>query len=286
MHQWTGLKQQCRFRLRDVCDHHNISSFLDDRHGREAVTLTDAIPHLCGMGRAKRLKRMVVVFTAFFDDSGTDRKNNKAFVMGGFLGRVEEWLEASNAWEQCLHEHPRIEYFKYSEFGPLSGQFCTFNRQQADNKIISLANTVARFNLHGFCAIVPQGLIKNKPRNKKLVGSRVYDWGFTGVIKIVLQYMRSQPAHEKVDFVFDDRSELWVNIEIFNKIKTQLIFDETMSHAGACVPGMDTQVDALQMASLLAGELLNAEETRGQSEALKIITDKNKITYLHCNARC
>ena len=50
--------------------------------------------------------------------------------------------------------------------GPLSGQFCTFNRQPADNKIISLANTVVRFNLHGFCAIVPQGLIKNKPRNK------------------------------------------------------------------------------------------------------------------------
>jgi hypothetical protein len=40
------------------------------------------------------------------------------------------------------------------------------------------------------------------------------------------------------------------------------------------------------MASLLAGELLNAEETRGQSEALKIITDNNKITYLHCDPRC
>jgi hypothetical protein len=106
------------------------------------------------------------------------------------------------------------------------------------------------------------------------------------VIEIVLQYMRSQPPHERVDFVFHDRSELWVNIKIFNKIKTHLIVDETMSHAGACVPGMDTQVDALQMASLLAGELLSAEETRGQSEALMIITDKNKITYLHCDPRC
>jgi hypothetical protein len=46
----------------------------------------------------------MVVFRAFFDESGKDAKDNKAFLMGGFLGRVEEWLDACDAWEKALQE--------------------------------------------------------------------------------------------------------------------------------------------------------------------------------------
>jgi hypothetical protein len=235
------------------------------------------------MGSSRQLQRLVTVFRAFFDESGTDRKKNKAFVMGGFLGRVEEWLRASDAWELCLHEHPRIDYFKHSEYQSLDGQFVRFNRQRADEKILALAKTIGEFKLHGFCAVVPHGIIKTKPVKKGLIGSRVYDWGFAGAVKLVLQHMRSQPIHEKVDFVFDDRSELRANIDTFNAMKAQPMFGELMAHAGGCDPGVDTETVALQMADLLAAEFLIAGEEQIQSDAFQIIRDKNRIGYQRCD---
>lgn len=221
----------------------------------------------------------MVVFKAFFDESGTDREKNKALVIGGFLGRVEEWSKASDAWDECLHESPRIEYFKHSEYQSLEGEFCRFNRQHADKKIISLANTIGSFGLHGFCSVAPHRIIENKPVEKGLVGTRIYDWAFAAAVKLVLQHMQDQPLDEKVDFVFDVRTELRANIDTFNAMKGQSIFDGLMSHAGECSPGNDRQVVALQMADLLAAEFLTAGEHRIQSEAFKIIRDKNKIGY-------
>lgn len=84
---------------------------------------------------------------------------------------------------------------------------------------------------------------------------------------------------EKVDFVFDARNELRANIENFNRMKGQTIFAELMSHAGECSIGDDHQIVALQMADLLAAEFLKAGEQQIQSDAFKIIRDKNTIAY-------
>ena len=243
------------------------------------LPITHTVRHLCGIAISKRMRRMIVVFRAFFDESGTDRTKNKAFVMGGFLGRVEQWLKASDAWEQCLHDSPRIEYFKHSEYESLDEEFKRFNRAQADQKILALANTIGNFELRGFCSVAPHGIIASKPAEKGLLGSRIYDWGFAGATKIVLDYMQSYPVSEKVDFVFDTRTELRANIEQFNAMKEQEFFAELMSHAGTCEPGTDDEVVALQMADLLAAEFLRAGESRIKSDAFKVIRDKNKIEY-------
>ena len=248
-----------------------------------SVPMTEAVPHLCGMPSSMRMQRLVTVFRAFFDETGRNPVEDKAFVMGGFLGRVEEWLKASDAWDECLHENPRIEYFKHSEFMNLGDQFWKFSRQQADKKILALATVIGNYDLTSFCAIVPHGLIKNKPVEKGLIGTRVYDWGFSLAIKLALQHMRSQPEHERVDFIFDKCSELRANIENFNAMKENPFTAEFMSHAGACDPGDDREVVALQMADLLAGEFLAAGEEQIQSEAFQVIRDKNKVGYARCD---
>jgi hypothetical protein len=99
--------------------------------------------------------------------------------------------------------------------------------------------------------VAPHPIIENKPVEKGLLGSRIYDWAFGGAVKLVLEHMHDQPLDEKVDFVFDLRNELRANIDNFNAMKGQSIFDELMSHAGECSPGDDRQIVALQMADLL-----------------------------------
>lgn len=223
------------------------------------------------------------MFRAFFDETGKDPSKDKAFVMGGFLARVEDWLGVSDAWDECLRASPAIDYFKHAECENLHEQFWRFSREQADRKKYALAEVIGNFKLRGFCAIVPHGIVKGKPVQRGLVGSRVYDWGFATATKLVLHHMASEPQHEKVDFIFDECTELRANIQNFNSMQVNPFFTELMSHSGTCVPGNDREVIALQMADFLAGEFLKAGEEQIQSDALELIRERNTIGYLRCD---
>jgi len=233
------------------------------------------------MPKRLRDKRLIVVFKAFFDESGTDPIKNKALVMAGFLGTVEEWERASDAWDICLHEHPAIEFFSHNEAAVLDGQFGTFNRTQADEKIRSLARVITQFELIGFCPWVPYLHFKERdPKaSRKVIGSRIYDWAFGAATSLVLGYMKkSTPEGEKVDFIFDERTELRACINLFNEVKQNAYFAYLAPWAGICIPGDDKVLAALQMSDLLAWEVSNAIDTKVKNEPLQIIEATTKLT--------
>jgi Protein of unknown function (DUF3800) len=250
-----------------------------------APLLSRALPHLCGMPKRLRDKRLIVVFKAFFDESGGP-ESSKALIMGGFLGRVEEWERASDAWDECLHQSPAIEYFKRREAQGPNGQFEGWDRPSADKKVLALATVISRFKLLGMCAIVPFGIFDGRdPKiTKGMMGTRAYDLAFAGAVKIVLQHMKeTMPEGEKVDFVFDDHSALAPNIDTFYTMKREPFFKEFMSPAGGCMPDDDKRVVALQMADLLAWEFSNHGKTRIMGDVLKLIRENNQIIYLRCD---
>ena len=242
------------------------------------------IPHLCGMPKRVRDKRWLMMFRAFFDESGTDPKKNKALVLGGFLGSVEEWERASDAWDACLHATPSIEYFKDSERKSLDGQFVKFNRATADAKVLALATTISQFALLGFCATVSYTwfMHRDAKASRGYVGARVYDWGFLTSTSGVLQHLDSKhPGSDLVDFIFDSRTELRACIEIYDRMKADRFFAH-MARAGECIPGDDKQLAALQMADLLAGECCDHMDTKERSDAFITIRDNNRIVHVPC----
>ena len=252
----------------------------------KAFPISRVVPQYCGMAERLRRQRRLLVYRAFFDESGLDPKLNKGLIMGGFLGSVEEWERASDAWDACLHASPSIEYFKDSEYKSLDGEFLQFNRTTADAKILALAQTLSRFELLGFCATVSYTwfMYRDAKASRGLLGSRVYDWGFLTATSGVLQYLDTKyPGSDTVDFIFDDRTELRACINIYNQTKANPFFASTMMRrAGECVPGDDKQIAALQMADLLAGESCVYMDTKVKSDAFVIIRDNNKIVHVPC----
>src|ERR1035438_6587987 len=75
------------------------------------------------MAKRYRDQRLLMIFRAFFDESGTSPHENKSLVMGGFVGHIDEWKQASEAWYECLQESPSINHFSRNEAKMLDGQF-------------------------------------------------------------------------------------------------------------------------------------------------------------------
>jgi hypothetical protein len=237
------------------------------------------------MPKRVRNKRLIVVLKAFFDESGGP-ESSKALIMGGFLGRVEEWELASDAWDECLHQSPAIEFFTHKEAQGLNGQFQGWDRSSAEKKVLDLATVISRFDLLGMCAIVPFGLFEGRDARitKGMLGTRAYDWAFATAVKCVLQRMKeTMPVGETVDFVFDIHSALLPNIETFYMMKKDEFFSDLMAPAGGCMPGDDKNIVALQMADLLAWEFSNHGKTQTMSDALKLIREKNQVGYMRCD---
>jgi hypothetical protein len=225
-----------------------------------------------------------MMLSAFFDESGTNPREDEALVVGGFLGSVEEWEKASDAWDDCLEQHPRIAYFKHQEAQALDGEFREFSRKSADDKIEALARVIASFDLMGFCSTVSYSWFEYRDASvaKKQMGMRPYDWGFVSVVNCVLWHLHESGVEDKVDFIFDNRGELSACIPIFYELKN----DSTLiqwQRAGGCVPGDDKQLVALQMADLLSWEFSHTIKTEEASEPFAIISRRHAIR--HCAAK-
>lgn len=236
------------------------------------------------MAKRFRDKRLLMIFGAFFDESGLNPHEDEALIMAGFVGHEDEWKRASEAWDQCLLESPKIDYFSRKEAIGLNGQFDRWKRPEADEKMRSLARVIAKFRLQGFAVSVPHSWFVNrhKKADKGVMGTRAYDWGFLTAVHGVLQYMSGLHADYTVDFAFDCRSELPACINVYNELKCRGDLPN-MDHAGVCVPGDDKKLAALQMADMLAGESSSLVQSGAEpSEALMSIMDTRMVIPLPC----
>jgi hypothetical protein len=224
-------------------------------------------------------ERLIMALRAVFDESGIDPKG-PAFVMGGFLSTVEEWQRAADAWIACLHQRPSIKTFHHYESQNRCGEFRGWKEEDADAKVLSLAQTIARFGLQGFVTIISHSWFvpRDKRASKGMFGSRIYDHAFMKVVSCVTDYVnRAIPGDDKVDFIFDRRPELKQCIPVFEEYRESL-----WRGSGTCVPDDDETNVALQMADLLASEFFKIVETQNQSEAVALINTAQPIFHLRC----
>lgn len=67
-----------------------------------------------GFAPNKARRRTLVPLQCFADGSGS-HKNEKFFVMAGYVASVEQWAAFAREWQERLDMTPRLPYFKMSE---------------------------------------------------------------------------------------------------------------------------------------------------------------------------
>lgn len=213
----------------------------------ERLKISRIIPHLCGMPKRLREKRIVVALRGFFDESAISPKDGSFLIMAGYVGTVGEFEKASDSWQECLDESPAITYYHHKE-------------PKGAGKMLSLAKVVRNHDLQGFIITIPHAPFRNRDSrvSKSLIGTRIYDWAFIHTVVNVLEWVDENfPDGEKVDFIFENRNELKLcRKKLYDPLSAEGI--GAWKRAGTCTPEEDKKVAALQMGDLLAGESLES----------------------------
>ena len=212
-----------------------------------------AIPHLCGMPKPMRDKRLLLMFRGYFDECNKNAADVR-FIMSGWIGRVEQWEVFTDAWQTVLSDKPAIEYFKGSEANTLGDEFLRFSSPDRDAKKLALAEVIRNSGMQGYVVTVPHDILGEKPSQlKKWMGTRVYDWAFMALVPKVIIDLLERGERSKVDFVFDGCSELRACIESYERQRNE--WPPSMrAIAGEVIPGDDKILAGLQAADFLAGE--------------------------------
>src|SRR6185437_2444135 len=141
---------------------------------------------------------------AFFDASGT-MGDSPAFVMAGYIGRVEDWERFTVEWQAALDQPKAIQYLRMSEAWARRGEFQGWAREDRDLRLKLLAPIINRYAIASILSVVP-----TQSWRKYFVGrlensyhDRPYYFAFHGVMANVVKYLHQKGIKEKVDFIFD-----------------------------------------------------------------------------------
>jgi hypothetical protein len=222
------------------------------------------IPHLCGLSKAKRERRRLIMAKVFVDDSGNSAEEPLMW-LGGWVGEVPTWDQFADQWHAALvAPNPKpIRYFKHYEARSLTGNFERFTELEAVEKTSNLARVLANGHaIYGvaYCLSRPflNRMIERHAINR--VHPYLKDPFYTCLNCIVGYVIGSQYQHypnDKVDFIFDGTQ----GSKQANRVMAQwdtirdLLPEPLPTNVGSVLPMNDLDVLPLQAADLFVGQL-------------------------------
>lgn len=171
-------------------------------------------PHDCS-------DRIAAVLMAYFDESW-DQKQEKIFVIGGMVGRYEQWQKIERPWKDLLDKY-ELEYYRASEAEFARGQF-----DKEPFRTEGLGTTAEQFKLLShvrseFFEVLTCGMVSgiaigvpladfrevaNTPeRLKKFGGTPYYICGHTAMLSMLKAQKYGLGSKELMAFVFDTHQD-------------------------------------------------------------------------------
>jgi Protein of unknown function (DUF3800) len=166
--------------------------------------------------RAVRRLLMALNFQAFFDES----KSDEEFVLGGYIAPAETWAKFAKDWEVLLPLGTRAKndqlHFKMSEMVYAGGMVRVQQFYNVIDKYHELMPISFRMNLKDFERAQERARIIFERLNWTIhLGkwTNPYIFSFRRLLdsfhldRSLSKFEKQLPLNEKVDFIFDDKSE-------------------------------------------------------------------------------
>lgn len=225
---------------------------------------------VCGIPTHKREGRLMAVFGAFVDDSGSHAQS-PIMVLVGLVAKHEDWRRFTDEWYDALTSgkllkpHKGSIYFKSTEAERCSHCFDGFSRAEADEKVNLLADITLKHISYGMVVAIRWDHFRDKvqgeivkPKGRLIKAAQhPYDLCFHALTASILNEQIQRESHEEIDFAFDQQSSALLRcINWYNEYRKK-VPKHLREIMGQIIPGNDKTLLPLQAADLIAWQTRN-----------------------------
>jgi hypothetical protein len=229
------------------------------------------------------------MFRAYFDETSDDVNS---FLMAGWLADVAEWGKFAQAWTIELEAAPSIQYFKHNEAFGLKGEFAGWPEAKRDEKILSLAEVIARHDVTGiigaislpeFNTLFSESILPKTALRGIITFTEPYHFASNTIIAgtLGIQVMDAKNLTDQVDFVFDEGVKFLADSAEFFPQTLSKLPPESHALLGTVSTANDKAVPELQAADLLAGQALKGLRD-GEKSAVHTPLGRKRIKVFNC----
>jgi hypothetical protein len=137
------------------------------------------------------------------DDSGRGQEKNPAFVLAGYIARVQNWEAFADRWQALLAKAPKLDYLKAYEAYWLCDQFKDWTETERDQKLFELIALIRQYSPLSVTLAINGKAFDGFLKAHKGALKNVYPLALAAIMTKVLRYRLEQQTFEKLDFVFD-----------------------------------------------------------------------------------
>jgi hypothetical protein len=212
-----------------------------------------------------------VCVLAFYMDDSADKRREKIFVVGGFLGQSDVWFEAERHWKARVNLDG-LDYFRTTEAISLTGEFEKLRmkygldkgRDMRDELVSDLWRIVKSVNLLGFCFLGPMPAfneVLDEPYSEYVFERDPYVQAHLTMIHHVAAWVcENVTPPEPVAFVFDQTNKAASIQSRWTEHKSNFPLESPCM--GTLAPLDDRQSPAVQMGDLIANTAKRAFEDK------------------------
>jgi hypothetical protein len=236
------------------------------------------------------------MFRFFVDDSGKEPHDSPAYILAGWMSRVDTWDIFSDAWDRWLVDdnpkpleyHKGHRYFSNREAMSQTGCFAGFTVQEAAEKTANLAWLIVTVSpgIAGFTVTVPHDeyatFVKQQAvirRGKLRLEQKLpFYIAFVHMLSSIHSMHYHGGSKDKVDFIFDgDKTDTALRecIGIYYDIKENSKHEPWYPIMGEMMHGDDKDLPPLQAADLFAGQLRQSIMLADTVGAIKLWEQNN-----------
>jgi len=163
---------------------------------------------LSGYPTPARKRKVLVPIQVMVDDSGGEGQG-LVLVLGGLIGRAEDWASFADLWSAALAKTPAIRYFSMRDAMGRNGEFYGFSEEARDAKLRKLAAIIDGFGFEvihvtmevtGFSAFY-------KPHSPAPENTP-YFHAFLSIIQVAYHTLRRRGETERFEMFFDEQRAL------------------------------------------------------------------------------
>jgi len=198
----------------------------------ESTAFWRVVSFVCGRPERDWHFTRFMIFSAFIDDSGSDRSSaSKDFVLAGFLASAPVWIEFVKEWIAALDEDPAIEYFKLKEAVRRQDQFRPFTVDQRDARVIRMLDIIRKYKLNGIVHSISYDLFDDLLKGKMAPEfDNPYFGAFMDVTLGLAARRREFASKHDLQFFFDEQSTLGDVADLWYRRFRAILPAEDQSH--------------------------------------------------------